>query len=84
MGATFVNVCLCACSDKVARHVISNSVSLIPAALADSTGPTLSLSENVVCLPHVWSQRPAGLHPSGNSHSLALVNQICQAVSMLN
>lgn len=40
-----------------------------PAALADSSGQKVSFTKNVVCLPHVWAQRPAGSHSQGRQQT---------------
>lgn len=36
-----------------------------PAALADPTGKEISLTEDVVCLSHVWAQRSASSYTQG-------------------
>lgn len=38
---------------------------LWPAALADPAGETVSLSEDVVCLPYVRTEWPAGTYTQG-------------------
>lgn len=44
---------------------------LCPAALADSTGKTIPLFKNVVCLPDIWDPRAAGLHTQGRRQIIA-------------